>query len=156
VQASTAPKQSISAAELTATLTGILGHLMSSTGRDFIQAVDELDLSLTQCKSLRALSDADEALSFKALGDQLGLSLPAISRAVDGLYQRGFVAREEDPVDRRSKRLSLTAKGRQTHDKLYALRVAGLRDFVEALEPEERDTLAAGLAPIARRAGGGA
>jgi DNA-binding MarR family transcriptional regulator len=153
VQASTASKQSTSTAELTSTLTAILSHLLASTGRDFLQAVDELELSLTQIKSLRALIDADEPLSVKALGDELGLSLPAISRALDGLVQREFVTRAEDPADRRSKRLALTRKGRRTHDQLYALRVAGLREFVEELDPNEREALAAGLVPIARRAG---
>jgi DNA-binding MarR family transcriptional regulator len=153
VQASTASKQATSTAELTSTLTAILSHLLTSTGRDFLQAVDELELSLTQIKSLRALIDADELLSVKALGDELGLSLPAISRALDGLVQREFVTRAEDPTDRRSKRLALTRNGRRTHDQLYALRVAGLREFVEDLDPHEREALAAGLAPIARRAG---
>ena len=153
MQASTASKQTTSAAELTSTLTAILSHLLTSTGRDFLQAVDELELSLTQIKSLRALIDADEPLSVKALGDELGLSLPAISRALDGLVQRDFVTRAEDPADRRSKRLALTRKGRRTHDQLYALRVAGLREFVEDLDPHEREALAAGLVPIARRAG---
>ena len=153
MQASTASKQATSAAELTSTLTAILSHLLTSTGRDFLQAVDELELSLTQIKSLRALIDADEPLSVKALGDELGLSLPAISRALDGLVQRDFVTRAEDPADRRSKRLALTRKGRRTHDQLYALRVAGLRKFVEDLDSHEREALAAGLAPIARRAG---
>jgi DNA-binding MarR family transcriptional regulator len=137
-------------------LTSILSYLLTSTGRDFLQAVDELELSITQCKSLRALSDAAEPLTVKALGNQLGLSLPAISRAMDGLVQREFVTREEDLLDRRSKRLALTRKGRRTHDQLYALRLAGLREFVDGLEAEERDALAAGLAPIARRAGEGA
>jgi DNA-binding MarR family transcriptional regulator len=153
MQASTASRQATSAAELTSTLTAILSHLLTSTGRDFLQAVDELELSLTQIKSLRALIDADEPLSVKALGDELGLSLPAISRALDGLVQRDFVTRAEDPADRRSKRLALTRKGRRTHDQLYALRVAGLRQFVEDLDSHEREALAAGLAPIARRAG---
>ena len=153
MQASTASKQTTSATELTSTLTAILSHLLTSTGRDFLQAVDELELSLTQIKSLRALIDADEPLSVKALGDELGLSLHAISRALDGLVQREFVTRAEDPADRRSKRLALTRKGRRTHDQLYALRVAGLREFVEDLDPDEREALAAGLVPIARRAG---
>ena len=153
MQASTASKQSTSTAELTSTLTAILSHLLTSTGRDFLQAVDELELSLTQIKSLRARMDADEPLSVKALGHELGLSLPAISRALDGLVQREFVTRAEDPADRRSKRLALTRKGRRTHDQLYALRVAGLREFVEDLDPHEREALAAGLVPIARRAG---
>jgi DNA-binding MarR family transcriptional regulator len=156
VQASTAPEQAIGSAELTSALTSILGHLLTSTGRDFLQAVDELELSLTQIKALRALIDAGEPLSIGAVGERLGLSLPAVSRAVDGLVRRDFVTRAEDPDDRRSKRLALTRKGRRTHDQLYALRVAGIRQFVEELDGEEREALAAGLAPIAARAGQGA
>jgi DNA-binding MarR family transcriptional regulator len=155
MQASTATKQAISASELASSLATVLTHVLTSTGRDFFQAVDELGLSLTQIKSLRALMDAEEPLSIKALGDELGLSLPAISRAVDGLVRREFVTRAEDPTDRRSKRLAMTAKGRRTHDKLYALRVAGLREFVKDLDPDEREALAAGLAPIVRRTGHG-
>lgn len=150
MQASTAPTQS---RDLTATLAAILTHLLTSTGRDFFQAVDELDLSLTQIKALRALIDAQEPLSIKALSDRLGLSLPAVSRAADGLVKREFVTRQEDPGDRRSKLLALTRKGRRTHDQLYALRVAGIREYVEQLNPAERDALAAGLAPVAERAG---
>lgn len=150
MQASTAPTQS---RDLTATLAAILTHLLTSTGRDFFQAVDELDLSLTQIKALRALIDAQEPLSIKALSDRLGLSLPAVSRAADGLVKREFVTRQEDPGDRRSKLLALTRKGRRTHDQLYALRVAGIREYVEQLDPAERDALAAGLAPVAERAG---
>jgi DNA-binding MarR family transcriptional regulator len=151
VQASTASKQPTGNDELTAALTSILGHLLTTTGRDFLQAVDDLELSLTQIKALRALIDAGEPLSVGAMSDELGLSLPAVSRAVDGLVRRDFVTREEDPADRRSKRLALTRKGRRTHDQLYALRLAGIRQFVEDLDPDDREALTAGLAPIAQR-----
>src|SRR4051794_13384001 len=109
MQASTAAKQSISADELAADLATVLTRVLTSSGRDFFRAVDELALSLTQFKAIRALIDADQPLSIKALGDEVGLSLPAISRAVDGLVRREFVTRAEDPQDRRSKRLALTA-----------------------------------------------
>jgi DNA-binding MarR family transcriptional regulator len=156
VQASTAPTQATGTDELTSTLAAILTHLQASTGRDFFQAVDKLGLSLSQIKSLRALFDADEPLSLGALGDELGLSLPAVSRAVDGLVKREFVTRQEDPADRRSKRVALTRKGRRTYAQLYALRVAGLRAFVEDLDDAEREALATGLEPVARRTGSSA
>jgi DNA-binding MarR family transcriptional regulator len=156
VQASSASKQATGTDELTSTLAAILTHLQAATGRDFFQAVDKLGLSLSQIKALRALVDADEPLSLGALGDELGLSLPAVSRAVDGLVKREFVTRQEDPVDRRCKRLALTRKGRRTYAQLYALRVAGLREFVEELDEDERDALASGLAPIELRTGSSA
>jgi DNA-binding MarR family transcriptional regulator len=156
VQASTSSPQATETAELTSTLAAILTNLQAATGRDFFQAVDKLGLSLSQIKSLRALVDAHEPLSLGALGAELGLSLPAVSRAVDGLVTREFVTRQEDPADRRSRRIALTRKGRRTYGQLYALRVAGLRQFVEDLDEDERAALATGLAPIARRTGSSA
>ena len=61
------------------------------------RALQEAGISFTQLKCLGVLSEADAPLSLGALADELGLSLAAISRAVDGLVQRGEVKREEDP-----------------------------------------------------------
>ena len=132
-------------------LAGVMKHLLITTRSDFLQAVEDLGLSLSQLKSMQALSDADEPLSLKGLADHLGLSLPAVSRAVEGLVRRGLVTREEDPSDRRCKRVVVTRRGRRTVEELLALRVAGLREFVEQLEPAERDALAEGLRPVALR-----
>ena len=71
----------------------------------------------------------------KAISEEVGLSLPGMSRAVDGLDKRGMVKRAEDPTDRRAKRVTLTAKGRRTMEGLMELRLAGLRAFVTELEP---------------------
>ena len=81
----------------------------------------------------------------------LGLSGPAISRAVDGLVQRGEVKRTEDPRDRRSKLLTVSARGRRTVDRFVAIRLAAVKRFVEGLSEAEREALAAGVGPIARR-----
>jgi DNA-binding MarR family transcriptional regulator len=128
-----------------------MNHLLTVTGRAFFQAVDDLGLSFSQIKLVGLLGDAAEPVSLGALSDKLGLSLPAVSRAVDGLVKRGFVKREEDPLDRRSKRVRLTASGRRSWERFTAVRLAGLRDFVEGLEPAEREALAQGLEPIGRR-----
>ena len=87
-------------------------------------------------------------MSLGALGDHLGLSLPAVSRAVEGLVKRGIVTREEDPADRRSKRVVITRRGRRLHDRIYAIRLAGVRGFVEELDPDQREALLNGLRPI--------
>ena len=60
-------------------------------------AIAELDLSFTQIKALCALDVDGEDRSVKALADSLGVSLPAMSRAVDGLYERGFVRARGGP-----------------------------------------------------------
>jgi len=129
----------------------LMKHLLVSSSRDFFAAVEQAGLTFTQVKCLHLLGDADGPLPLNALSDTLGLSAPAISRAVDGLVQRGEVKRTEDPRDRRSKLLTVSARGRRTIDHFVAIRFAGIKRFVEELTAEERQALAAGLSPIARR-----
>jgi DNA-binding MarR family transcriptional regulator len=129
----------------------LMKHLLVSSSRDFFAAVEQAGLTFTQVKCLHLLGDAEEPLALNALSDTLGLSAPAISRAVDGLVQRGEVKRTEDPRDRRSKLLTLSARGRRTIDHFVAIRFAGIKRFVEELTDEERQALAAGVSPIARR-----
>jgi DNA-binding MarR family transcriptional regulator len=136
-------------------VTGDLGvlmkHLLVSSGRDFFSAIGEAGLTFTQVKCLNLLADAHEPLAQGTLSETLGMSGPAISRAVDGLVQRGEVKRSEDPRDRRSKLLTVSARGRRSLDRLVAIRLAAVKRFVAELTEEERVALSAGVAPIARR-----
>jgi len=131
-------------------LGALMKHLLVSSSRDFFSAIEEAGLTFTQVKCLHLLGDADEPLPLNGLSDRLGLSSPAISRAVDGLVQRGEVKRTEDPRDRRSKLLTLSARGRRTIDRFVAIRFAGIKRFVEGLSEDELTSLAAGIGPIAR------
>jgi DNA-binding MarR family transcriptional regulator len=148
---------SVSAAEdatvdtVAADLGDLMKHLLVSSSRDFFHAVEEAGLTFTQVKCLHLLGDADGPLPLNALSDTLGLSGPAISRAVEGLVQRGEVKRAEDRRDRRSKLLTVSARGRRTLERFVAIRFAGIKRFVEELTDEEREALAAGVGPIARR-----
>jgi DNA-binding MarR family transcriptional regulator len=127
----------------------VLKHLLGSTNREFFAELQDAGISFSQLKCLGLLSNAEAPLSLGALSDDLGLSLAAVSRGVDGLVQRGQVKRQEDPSDRRSKLVTVSARGRATYERVVAVRVAGVRRFVEGLEPDQRDALGAALAPIA-------
>jgi DNA-binding MarR family transcriptional regulator len=150
MQASTVAKQVSSSEALTSDLGVLVRHLIHSTWRDVFEAIDELDLSFTQIKAAQLIAEAEEPLSLGAIGDGLALSLPAVSRAVDGLVKRGLCTREEDPADRRSKRIVITESGRRLYDQVYEIRVAGIREFVDELDPVQRDALLDALRPIAR------
>jgi MarR family transcriptional regulator for hemolysin len=150
VQASTAQKQASAEQELAQSIGDLMKHLLSHTGGDFFQAVDDLQLSFTQIKAAQLLAEAEEPLSLGAVGDHLKLSLPAVSRAVDGLFKRGLCTREEDPADRRSKRIVITARGRRLYERLHEIRVAGIREWAAGLDRSERDALLEALRPIAK------
>ncbi len=119
-------------------------------GTQWLEVVDEVELSLTQLKALVALR-CDEELTVKDLGAALSLSLAATSRAVDGLFQRGLLERREDHQDRRMKRLRLSDAGRSVLSRVAEARIAGIEAFVGSLTAAERHGLAEGLAPIMAR-----
>ena len=132
---------------------GTLTRCAMQTGEnDFFRAIDDLQLSFTQFKLLIALWEHDSELSVKAAGDSLHLSLPAISRAVDGLVQRGLVTRVEDEADRRAKRISATEAGRDLLDRLVRLRAKAIVDLAASLDPAERSALSDALTPVVTRA----
>jgi DNA-binding MarR family transcriptional regulator len=136
---------SADAAELAAVLARFYGHAMRPSNR-VIGEFERLDLTFTQFKALSAATDGQPTV--KALAERLGLSLPGTSRAVDHLVRRGLLDRREDPDDRRCKRLSVTAAGRDLVHRLDDARRDALEAFVQGVEPGQRERLLAALAPI--------
>jgi DNA-binding MarR family transcriptional regulator len=130
---------------LTRDMYALASYLMRTANLGTFNAIAELDLSFTQIKTLCALEADGEGRSVKALADSLGLSLPATSRAVDGLYERGLVGREEDPEDRRMKRVRLTDAGRKVPLALNEARLSALAELISSLGDEEAAALAQAL-----------
>ena len=137
--------------QLSRHLYGFVKYVLHAHGDDYVKAVGELELSLTQLRALHLLVDDLDEASLKDLADRLELSLPAVSRAIDGLVQRDLVTRTEDAADRRMKRVRATSEAAVVLDRLSAMRLAGIEEFVETLAPRERARLAAALAPLAER-----
>jgi DNA-binding MarR family transcriptional regulator len=137
-------------AALAESVGAFLSYAQKSSGEDFFRLVGELELSLSQLKLLMLLErDGEQQLAVVA--EQLILSLPAASRAVDALHRRDLVVRREDEEDRRQKRVAITASGSEIVGRLSAARLAGIREFIETLTTQEQDDLAAALAPIVAR-----
>jgi len=127
-----------------------LGFAQKSSGEDFFRMVGELELSLSQLKLLMVLSrDGEQPL--KDLAEHLVLSLPAASRAVDGLHRLDMVVRREDDEDRRQKQIAITETGEAVVASLSAARLAGIETFIATLTTQEQENLARALAPIVSR-----
>ncbi len=95
---------------------------------------------------------AEAPLTVKALSDRLGLSLPAVSRAVESAGQaRRGQARGGPRTTAAARTWTSRRKGRDTFDQLAARRMAGIQHFVEGMDPSEREALAAALRPIVER-----
>lgn len=68
------------------------------------------ELTLPQYRLLAMVASGDERAT--QLAGRLALSKPTVTAVVDGLVERGMLARSEVSGDRRAVRLTLTAAGR--------------------------------------------
>ena len=123
----------------------LASYLLRRSNLRTFHTIAELDLSFTQIKALCAMDDSEDEWSVKALAESMQVSLAAMSRAVDGLYERGFVDRREHPGDRRMKSLRLTDRGRTITSSLTAGRLAGIEEFLSTLDDEEAGALSRAL-----------
>jgi DNA-binding MarR family transcriptional regulator len=158
MQVSSVPSTGSRPAELARQLAGFFRYVTLSSDGDFLREVAELDLSLSQLKTLSLLYEqpapsAGEAdyLSVKEVAERLGISFPATSRALDPLVKRRLVARREDAADRRVKRVRLTARGDALVERLYEKRVASVEALLAQFSETERDKLSDALDTILTR-----
>jgi DNA-binding MarR family transcriptional regulator len=145
VQATVATPQQL--ADLLAVLSA---HVNRTASPDMFRVLGEVGLAFTQMKALFLLSEHGE-LSVTEISGHLAMSPAAMSRSVDGLVQRGFVARSECASDRRSRLVALLPAGREVLDRVIAARASALVEFASELPESERNALHAALLPIAER-----
>lgn len=69
------------------------------------------EISMREYDVLYTLSKSDEPMRMCDVQSGVLLSQPALSRMVERLATRGFIARQPDPQDGRAVLLSLTAEG---------------------------------------------
>jgi DNA-binding MarR family transcriptional regulator len=137
----TTPAVTTGRESLTEDMYALAAYMMRSANATTFRAIGELDLSFTQIKALVALENEGQERSVKGLADSLGVSLAAMSRAVDGLFERGLVTREEDQTDRRMKRIRLTPSGHEVPRALNEGRLSALQELIGSLEDDQAAAL---------------
>ena len=71
----------------------------------------------------------------------IGFDKGPVSRTLAGLEKRGLVAIRTDPKDARTHSISLTARGRSTHDKVIVAAFERERRLLSCLAKDEREVL---------------
>jgi len=131
-----------------ARLGALLRHLFRYDRGNLLRVIEESGLSMTQTKALLELGGHGEATEPRQVGDlaeALGVSVPSMSRAVDALVKKKLVTRVEDPVDRRVRRVAITAKGTKLVDTVLIVRQAGMEAFATSLDAAQRRKLDAAI-----------
>ena len=97
-------------------------------------------LSVTQWRAMAILGRHDD-LAARDVAARSAMDKVAVSRALAGLVEKGFVRRATAHEDKRESRLRLTAAGRRVHDDIVPLALAHERALLERLTSEERHWL---------------
>ena len=151
----TAVPESTSETRATAARLGaLLTHVFLFDRGGMLRTLEDSGLSLPQCKTLLALAGPGESVEPRQIGEiaeRLGVSLPTISRAVDGLVRKRLVTRVEDEQDRRVRRIAITAKGERLVGTFVSIRLASLEAFASSLTAAQRRKLDTALESLLER-----
>jgi DNA-binding MarR family transcriptional regulator len=93
------------------------------------------DVTVATCLSITNATSAQEIVRYT------GRPKNSVSRAVTNLEERGFLRRDSDSRDRRSSRLSLTARGRRLFKQVAVFLVERDRLMLSALSEREQHEL---------------
>jgi DNA-binding MarR family transcriptional regulator len=99
-----------------------------------------LGLRLSDCSALMVLGQF-APLNSRRLSQLMDVNPGAISLYVQRLVEMGLVQKEQDTEDRRNWRLALTETGQAAAQGVIAGAVEYTRDFLAALDENERQTL---------------
>jgi DNA-binding MarR family transcriptional regulator len=102
------------------------------------------DLTVPQLRALVFIRRYPDSC-LKMVAENVGLSLPAMSRLVEHLVRQKLVRRRADASDRRHLCLSVTARGRATHEAALRAAEAGLTEALANLNPADHAQIATGL-----------
>jgi DNA-binding MarR family transcriptional regulator len=112
-----------------------------------------IGLSLPKLLALQALADAGESLPLSQLAERLSCVKSNITQLVDRLEADGFVARQADAQDRRTKLAVLTAAGRTAHKDGTRIQQAAERERLTTRTRDEAEQLAALLGKLRKKCG---
>jgi MarR family 2-MHQ and catechol resistance regulon transcriptional repressor len=92
------------------------------------------------------------SMPVNTIGPKVDLNPGSVSVAVDRLYKKGLVSREECSSDRRVRTVSLTEEGRQVFHPVFLRHAALIKSVFQDVSPGELEQLETVLKKIGRRA----
>jgi DNA-binding MarR family transcriptional regulator len=118
----------------------LLAQLGAHAAAAFAERVRPLELTPPQAGVIRRLGQFP-GQSQRGLADALGMHAPRLVDLIDELEDRGLVARDRDPDDRRNYAISLTDQGRRALTELAGVAREHELAITAALDDDERAQL---------------
>lgn len=128
-----------------------------AAARDLDRHAAGFGISDAKLEVIEALCCRDERCAcLHALGDELGVTRPNVTKLVDGLERGGLVERRPHPTDGRMVHAHLTPEGVEVAASALPGRADTIRRIWDALDDRELEQLVALLDAVAARAHRGA
>ncbi len=122
-----------------------LVHHMNRAGQRWHQ--HHSGLALSEWRLLATLGHFGPQTSV-VLGDRMQIDKAVVSRVKTKLIGNGLIVERDDPVDRRSRILELTAEGWAIFERVIPLARERQRAVVDVLEPEELQVFSRALGKL--------
>ncbi|MEV6347380.1 MarR family transcriptional regulator [Actinoplanes sp. NPDC051851] len=104
------------------------------------RALEPWGVSPSQFRALNVLLTHGEA-RLSTIAAHLRIAPRSATEVIDGLQDRGLVARHPDPADRRATLVTLTDEGRTTSEAIHAARATEGERLFSVLNPTDRADL---------------
>jgi DNA-binding MarR family transcriptional regulator len=115
--------------------------LVMRTIREQLRSHRRTDVSVPQFRAMGYI-DRNQGASLSDLASHIGLTLPSMSKLVDGLVSRKLVTRTSDALDRRRICLSLTPAGREELKAAHRFTEKYLADRLSSLSEADLQAIA--------------
>jgi DNA-binding MarR family transcriptional regulator len=115
-----------------------IANKLSNSATAFYQR--EFGVNVTEWRIMSLLA-IEPGIPASRICHVIGFDKGPVSRTLASLDKRGLVAIRSDPNDGRSHSISLTAKGRATHDKVIVAAFARERRLLSCLSKGEQEVL---------------
>ncbi|AWM03882.1 MarR family winged helix-turn-helix transcriptional regulator [Bradyrhizobium amphicarpaeae] len=115
-----------------------IANKLSNSATAFYQR--EFGVNVTEWRIMSLLA-IEPGIPASRICHVIGFDKGPVSRTLAGLEKRGLVSIRTDPHDGRTHSISLTAKGRATHDKVIVAALERERRLLSCLNKDEREVL---------------
>jgi DNA-binding MarR family transcriptional regulator len=115
-----------------------IANKLSNSATVFYQSKFGINVTEWRIMSLLAI---EPGIPASQICHVIGFDKGPVSRTLGTMQKRGLVAIRKDPSDGRTHSISLTAKGRATHDRVIIAALERERRLLSCLKLEEREIL---------------
>jgi DNA-binding MarR family transcriptional regulator len=127
-----------------------IGVVYQKTHRHLANMLKSLGLTVAQFDALANLYMSD-AISQQLLAERLLVTKGNVTGVVNRLAERGWAVRKDDPDDRRTNRIELTAEGRKLAKRALVIQRNLVDEMTAGLTKSEREELRTLLTRLASK-----